>query len=204
MPRTLPMVASLALIAVFALAGCDAFTPPPPPAYTDPFAGLLDKSSASAPSDRAVAVRQPLGVLFSNNVETYLEQTQKLDVVPQKYGNTKRVTDQDPKFVAARVLSIIRVRYPQLDSVDDFNQGIAKGDKSFALIDTQIRAGWFSGEKTTVDINVFFFDGNAQPLSRISGHGTATVPYPNTSAGIEPATDAAIAEIQEKFASLLR
>jgi hypothetical protein len=179
-------------VAALILTGCDAFSPPPPPQYTDAFDGLLKQNSTTVPMDRPVVVQQPLGVTFSNNVEAYLQYTEVLRGRVQGYGNIRAVKDLDPNFLASRVAALLKAKYANVEIIDDFNEGLRKGIKSFALIDTQPQIGWFSGQTTTMDISVYFLDGAAQPLSHISGRGSAALPYPNTCDCTERATAAAM------------
>ena len=55
---------------VLTLGAC---TGPPPPTYSaDAFKGIYNRNSTSVPADAPVTVTAPVGVIFSENVETYI------------------------------------------------------------------------------------------------------------------------------------
>jgi hypothetical protein len=194
-----------ALAVVLTFAGCA--TPAPPPAYTDAFQGLLNQSSTTVPPDKPVAVRQPLGLIFSNNVEVYLKYVQAGAEGMKAYGaltNTTAVADLDPKFVAGRVVALLKAHYGSVELVPDFNQAVAKGQKSVCLVDIQVVPGQLSGETTNVDIVAYFFDDRMRPVSRISGHGSGVVPYPAWDVRLQQSTDAAVGELDGKLTALAK
>src|SRR3981189_195663 len=101
------------LLLALALTGCG--TPIPPPAYTDAFQGLVNQSAATVPADRPVTVRQPLGLIFSDNLELYLRYVQAGDAGLTSYGpptNSPAGADIDPKFIAANVITMLKSHYP--------------------------------------------------------------------------------------------
>lgn len=190
------------VIAVIALSLGGCISPPPP--YTDPFEGLLNQTSESVPVDAPVSVQQPIGLILSNNIESYFQNAKKDEALFKSFGpltNTVALADQDPKFVAGRMLSMLRAFYPDIEIIHDFNQ--AKRKKAVCLIDIQTIVGRSSFQKTTVDISAFFFDQNMKPVSRIVAHGEGTVPFPATDMRLQPSFDAAIQQLRQKFSTLL-
>ncbi len=193
------------LLLALALAGCAATVPPP--VYTDPFQGLVNQSAATVPADRPVTARQPLGLIFSDNLELYLRYVQVGDASLKSYGaltNTTAVADLDPKFVAAHVITMLKAHYPDIELLQDFNQAIATGKKGVWLVDIQPVLGQRSGQTTTVDIAAYFFDERMQPVSRLSGRGTAVLPYPAWDIGVQPATLAAVQQLDGKLTALAK
>ena len=60
----------MALVAPIVLSGCG--SGPPPPAYKDAFTNLYrGTATASVPADAPVTITQPVGIIFSDNVEAY-------------------------------------------------------------------------------------------------------------------------------------
>jgi hypothetical protein len=193
------------LLLALALTGCG--TPIPPPAYTDAFQGLVNQSAATVPADRPVTMRQPLGLIFSDNLELYLRYVQAGDAELKSYGpltNTTAVADIDPKFIAANVLTMLKSHYPDIELLQDFNQAIASGKKGVCLVDIQPVLGQRSGQTTTIDIVAYFFDERMQPVSRIAGRGTAVLPYPAWDIGVQPATRAAVEQLDGKLTALAK
>ncbi len=183
------------------LSGCGA----PPPLYGDPFLHLVDQRSATVPIDQPVKVEQPLGLIFSDNVELYLKYTKQGEDQLRSFGpltNTVAAADIDPKFIAGRVLAMLKERYPDIELLHDFNEAIAKGKQSVCLVDIQVAIGRSSGGTTTVDLSTFFFDDSMSPKSRLTGHGSGTIPYPAFDTQVQSSTEQALAELKGKLDTL--
>ncbi len=197
------MIAALALsLTLAACAGAG-----PAPVYADPFQGLLNQSSSTVPIDRPITVQQPIGLIFSNNVETWFRYVSKGQESAKAWGSLTNyvvVADVDPHFVASRVVAMLKVHYPNIELVQDFNEAIATGKKSICLVDMQPVSGGVSGGTTTVDITAFFFDAKMQPVTKMSGHGSGVVPYPAWDIRLQPSTDAAVAQLDQKISALVR
>ncbi|MBL8710003.1 MAG: hypothetical protein JNL25_12480 [Rhodospirillaceae bacterium] len=179
----------------------------PPPTYKEPFAGILNINAASVPTDQAVNVGLPMGVIFTDNVETYLKYSKEGQELIQSFGpltNSVAEADIEPTFVAGRVLSLLKSYYPDLELLPDFNQAVAKGKQSVCVIDIQMAAGAMSGDTTRIDISTYFFDASMTPVSRISGHGSGVIPYPAFDPQIQASTDMAVGELKAKYANLLQ
>lgn len=179
----------------------------PPPTYKEPFAGILNINASSVPSDQAVSVGLPMGVIFTDNVETYLKYSKEGQELIQSFGpltNTVAEADMEPTFVAGRVLSLLKSYYPDLELLPDFNQAVAKGKQSVCVIDIQLVVGAMSGDKTKIAIATYFFDASMMPVSRISGQGSGVIPYPAFDTQVQAATDMAVGELKAKYANLLQ
>ena len=193
------------LIVALTLTGCAATLPPP--VYVDAFHGLLNRTSAAVPVDQPATVAQPLGLIFSENLEQYLKYIKAADVGLKSYGaftNTNAVVDIDPKFIAGRVLIMLRAHYPSIVLVDDFNHAVSSGKKGVLLIDIQPVLGSLSGQTTTVTITAYVFNERMQPVSRISGQGSSVVPYPAWDVGLQPSIDGAIRQLDAKLTTHVR
>ncbi len=188
------------------LTGCAA-TNPPLPVYTDPFSNLVNQSSAGVPVDKPMTPELPIGLILSDNVETYVQYAKAGQEGMKSYGaltNTVAVADIDPTFVANRVLVMLKNRYPDMVLVPDFNQAIAEGLRSVVLLDFRVGGPGTSGTTTTVDVGLFFFDAGMIPRTHITGHGSAVVPYPAWDPQVQVATDQAMAELQPKFDAFIQ
>lgn len=192
----------VALGAAVALSACAASAPPL--VYSDPFQGLLNQSSTTVPKDAPVGIQAPVGLIFSNNVETWFQYAAKAQKYLESYGaltNTTAVADADPRFVASRVAVLIKAHYPTIEQVNDFNQAVATGKKTVCLIDFQVRPGSRSFQTTTVDVTAFFFDSGMQPVTQLSGHGEGVIPFPAWDAQLQPSTDAALQQLDQKLSA---
>lgn len=190
-----------AFAAALLLAGCLS----PPPVYTDPFQGLLHQSSESVPVDAPATVQRPVGLILSDNVEALLQNAKRDEATFKSFGpltNTVALADQDPKYIAGRLLPMLKSHYPDIELIQDFNEATAK--KTVCLVDVKMVVGRGSFQKTTVDISIYVFDENRKPLTRIVGHGEGTVPFPATDMRIQPSVDAAIQQLSQKMSALLR
>ena len=105
MIRKLMALAGLAV----ALEEC---TGPPPPTYSaDAFKGIFNQNSASVPANAPATVTPPVGIIFSENVETYLGFIKTTgdywsSVVPEALKNHVVYADADPTYFAGQVLAI--------------------------------------------------------------------------------------------------
>jgi hypothetical protein len=191
------------------LAGC-AGSGPPPPTYGDAFKGLFNQSSASVPADAQVTVQQPLGIIFSDNVETWFDYVKRTSaywatVVPSSLTNTVVLADTDPNFVGGRVLAMLKRRFPNSEYVKDFAQAVASGKKGAIVVDVLPKPMQPYGDRTTkFDISLYFFDAGMNPVSRMSGHGERYVPMGAGDAGIQAAVDGALSQLETKVDALVR
>ena len=129
---------------MLALAGLvltlDACTGPPPTYSADAFKGIYNRNSNSVPTDAPVTVTAPVGVIFSENVETYIGYIKDStaywgSVVPASLTNTVAVADNDPIYFAGRTLAMLKNRFPSAQKVHDFGEAVSTGKKSVILID---------------------------------------------------------------------
>lgn len=195
----------VAIGAAFALSACAAAAPPL--VYSDPFHSLLNQSSTTVPKDAPVRIQAPVGLIFSDNVETWFQYAAQGQKYLESYGaltNTTAVADADPRFVASRVAVLIKAHYPNIEQVNDFNQAVATGKKTVCLIDIQVRPGARSSQTTTVDVTAFFFDSGMRPVTQLSGHGEGVIPYPAWDSRLQPSTDAAVQQLDQKLSALAR
>lgn len=196
-------IAAIALFAGAALASCAGV---PPPQYQDPLAGLLNQSSAAVPVDAQVKLQQPMVVVLSSNFETYLQYAQKVDKSLKSYGaltNSSAVADVDPKALGASVVAMIKARFADARLVDDLNDALKAGAKSVCVVDLQIFLGARSGDATRVEISTIFLDGQMRPVSKVTGRGAGTIPYPAWTLALQPAIAASLRDIDAKLGALL-
>jgi hypothetical protein len=194
-------IGAIALGLCLLLGGCG----PSAPLYGDPFTRLVNQNSTAVPIDHRVKVEQPLGIIFSDNVELYLKYTKQGEDLLHSFGpltNTVAAADIDPKFIAGRVLSMLKERYPDIELLHDFNEALDKGKKSVCLVDIQVVIGKSSGRTTTVDVSTFFFDSSMIPQSRLKGHGSGTIPYPAFDTQVQSSTEQALSELKGKLDTL--
>jgi len=205
MIRKLIVAAGLAS-ALAALAGCAG---PPPPTYVDAFKGVYNTSAASVPADKPVTMRQPVGIIFSQNVEAYIgfvadTKAYWASVIPTTLTNTVAVADSDPTYFAGRVLGVLKSHFPDAQQVHDFNQAVASGKKSVCLIDLHMKPLEPYGDRTTrVDIDAYLFDAQMNPVSKLSGHGEHAVPFGSGNPGIQDSIDQALRALDARMAALV-
>jgi hypothetical protein len=198
----------IALIALgLTLAGCAASAPQLPP-YVDAFTGIYNQSSAAVPADVPVAVRQPVGIIFSDNFEHYIAFARQTDaywtsVVPTALTNNVARADTDPNYLGGRILAMLKGHYPSSEVVNDFQRATASGKRAVCLVDLRVKPMEPYGDRTTkVDLIVYIFDANMNPVSRVSGHGERYVPFGSGDAGFQVAIDAAVAELNTRLTTL--
>ncbi len=196
----------MAFVAPIVLGGCG--SGPPLPTYKDAFAGLYNQSAASVPADVAIRVQHPVGIILSDNVEAYVAWVRKTDeylgkVIPASLTNTVAEADFNPDYMAAQFLDLVKRHFPEAQVVHDFNAAVGSGKKAVCLIDIQAVIGGRTGATTTIDATLYFFDAQMNPVSKISGHGEGTIPFPATTAQVQPSTDAAVRQLDAKITALV-
>ena len=197
----------IAAAASLVLASC-AGSGPPQPTYGDAFTGLYNQSSTAVPADAPVTVRQPVAIIFSNNVEKWFRFVKDnnaywASVVPSSLTNTAAVADADPNFVGGRVLEMLKRRFPNSEYVNDFGKAVASGKRSAVLVDVNARAAEPGDRTTRIDVALFFFDAQMNPVSRLNGHGEYHAAFGSMTGGIQPSVDAALAELDGKMNRLV-
>lgn len=188
------------------LAACGAGPTLPP--YDDAFKGIYRQSSATVPGDVPVTVRPPVGIILSDNVETYINWVKQSNaywgkVIPASLTNEVAIADSNPNYIAAQVLDMLKRHFPDAQVVKDFNEAVASGKHAVCLVDIRAIHGASSFKTTTIDIVAYFFDASMNPVSKMSGHGEAVVPYPATTARVQPSTDAAVQQLDAKIRTLV-
>lgn len=199
------------LLALAGLAAAlEACTGPPPPTYSaDAFKGIYNQNSASVPANAPATVTPPVGIIFSENVETYLGYIKNTgeywdSVVPTSLKNNVVYADADPTYFAGKVLAMLKARFPSATVVHDFNEAVSAGKKSVVLIDLHTKSMEPYGDRTTkFDVDAYFFNAQMDPVSRLSGHGEYKVPFASMDAGVQKSIDQALAELNGKIGTLV-
>ena len=189
----------------------EACTGPPPPTYSaDAFKGIYNQSSASVPANAPATVQPPVGIIFSENVETYLGFIKNSgeywsSVVPESLKNHVVYADADPTYFAGQALAMLKARFPSATVIHDFKEAVSTGKKSVVLIDLHSKAMEPYGDRTTkINVDAYFFNAQMDPVSRLSGHGEYHVPYASMDAGVQKSIDMALRELDGKMAALVR
>jgi hypothetical protein len=196
---------AVALIAL-TLSGCG--SGPPLPTYNDAFKDLYIQNAASVPADVAVRIQHPVGIILSDNVEAYIDWVKRSDeamhkAIPETLINTVGEADANPNYIAAQFLDMLKRHFPEAQVVRDFIAAVGSGKKAVALLDIQPVVSGTTGGKTTIDATLYFFDAQMNSVSKMSGHGEATIPFPATTAQIQPSTEQAVRQLDAKITALV-
>lgn len=201
------------LMAVLGLAfflGACAGSGPQPPGHVDAFTNLYKQSAATVPADVPVVVQQPVGVIFSDNFESWFKYVSDANaywgkIVPASLTNTVAQADTHPAFISGRVLEVIKRRFPTAEVVKDFPQALSSGKKAVILVDLRARPMQPYGDRTTrIGIDLYFFNAQMTPVSKISGDGQRNVPMGGVDAGVQVAVDGALQQIETKMSAVVR
>lgn len=192
------------LLMTLGLSGCLA----PPPAYKDPLSGIVPISASAVPLNASIKVEQPIGLIVSDNTESYIEYQKSNTQVAQQFNvnglNDDLMRDIDPKTLVDSVVSLLRKRYPKITLVDDMNAAAHAGMKSVFVIDVQAVMGNYSGQTTTVDLTLLAFDQQVRPASKITGHGAYVIPFPADSLHFREAATQALQDLDQKMTRYFR
>ena len=194
----------LVLVATASLAGCLA----PPPQYKDPLSGIVQTSASAVPPNATIKVEQPIGLIVSDNTEFYIEYqksntqvAQQLNVAGSNNGFMKEI---DPQALVNDIVSLLRRRYQKITLVDDMNAATHSGLKTVLVIDVQAVMGNYSFQTTKIDLTLVAFDQQAQPISRIVGHGEYAIPYPAFTLGFHEASAQALQQLDQNMTQYFR
>jgi hypothetical protein len=189
------------------LAGCAG---PPPPNYSDAFKGIYNRNSASVRADVPVSVQQPVGIIFSDNVEAYFGFIKDSNEywsarIPSSLTNTVVIADTDPRYLGARLLAMLKGHFPNSSVIKDFNQAVATGKRAVIVIDLRMKPMEPYGDRSIkLDLDAYFFDARMNPISKLSGHGEHYVPYASMDAGVQKVINAAVQQLDAKISALAR
>lgn len=207
MRRVLVLTGLLASL-VSTLGACSGI---PNPVYSpDAFKGIYNQTSAGVPANVPVTVTAPVGVIFSENVETYMVYIKTNSEywaarVPASLTNTVAVADNDPVYFAGRTLDLLKSRFPTATKIHDFNEAVSTGKKSVILVDMKYMPMQPHGDRTTrVELDFYFFNSAMTPVSKISGQGSYRTSVGTFEMGVQKSIDQALAEIQAKMAQYVR
>src|SRR6478672_3204369 len=204
------MIRKLLACAVLLLS-LDACTGPPPPKMVDAFKDVYTRSSAaSVPADAPVAVQAPVGLMFSENVEAHIGAVKDSKeywgkIVPASLTNTVVIADTDPLYVSAKILELLKRRFPTATPIQDFNEAVQQRKRAVILVDLRMKYMEPYGDRTQkMDIDLYFFDSAMNPVSKMNGHAEYKVPYASMDVGMQKMVNQAIGELDGKMNALLR
>ena len=205
----MPFKLMAALGLAFFLCAC-AGSGPQPPGHVDAFTNLYKQNAATVPADVPVVVQQPVGVIFSDNFESWFKYVSDANaywgkIVPASLTNTVVQADTHPAFVSGRVLEVIKRRFPTAEVVKDFQQAVSSGKKAVILVDLRARPMQPYGDRTTrIGIDFYFFNAQMTPVSKISGDGQRNVPLGGVDGGVQVAVDGALQQIEARMNAVVR
>ena len=205
----MPFKLMAALGLAFFLCAC-AGSGPQPPGHVDAFTNLYKQNATTVPADVPVVVQQPVGVIFSDNFESWFKYVSDANaywskIVPASLTNTVVQADTHPAFISGRVLDVIKRRFPTAEVVKDFPQAVSSGKKAVILVDLRARPMQPYGDRTTrIGIDFYFFDARMTPVSKISGDGQRNVPFGGADGGVQVAVDGALQQIEARMNAVVR
>lgn len=113
--------------------------------------------------------------------------------------NTKMIQDLDPLYMHARLLAALKNRYPNISLQNDVGSSIRNKNNLTVVADVRSTLGKVSGQTTTVSIILLFKDARGRQVGKVSGLGSATLPYPAWDYRIQEAADAALSQVAAKL-----
>jgi hypothetical protein len=200
----------MAVLGLAFLLGACAGSGPQPPVHVEAFTNLYKQSATTVPADVPVVVQQPVGVIFSDNFESWFKYVSDSNaywgkIVPASLTNTVVQADTHPAFISGRVLEVIKRRFPTAEVVKDFPQAVSSGKKAVILVDLRARPMQPYGDRTTrIGIDFYFFNAQMTPVSKISGDGQRNVPMGGVDGGVQVAVDGALQQIEARMNAVVR
>jgi hypothetical protein len=203
-------IVSRAIVGLILAATLAACAGPPPPTYnSDAFKGIYNQNAASVAADVPVTVQHPVGVILSDNFEIWFKALKEANEywgarVPASLTNTAVIADNDPTFLAGRVLGDLKQRFPEAQQIKDFPTAVASGKRAVVLVDITPQIGARTPVTNKFDITYYFFDAKMNPVSKLSGHGEHYAPFGAMTGGIQDCVDQALAQLDQKMAAVVR
>ncbi|WP_210250395.1 hypothetical protein [Methylobacterium oxalidis] len=180
-----------------------------------PAAAAFSVEAAAEPAARPLAAAQPgggsgssfgrlpspVGLVVGDSAEALLANMDGVGKVltSQIIVNRGALTERDPSYLVDRLTAALKGRFPDIRLANSVAASAQAGNRSTIVLDVRTALGQVSGQTTTVEINLSAFDASRKPRARVSGRGSAVIPYPAFNYGFQPATDQAIAEIESKL-----
>jgi hypothetical protein len=197
------------LAGVGLLLSLDACTGPPPPKMVDAFTNVYNGSSAAVPANAPVVVQEPVGPIFSENVEAHIGAIKDANeywgkIVPASLTNTVGQADNNPLYFSGKILELLKRRFPTASPVNDFNEAIQQRKRAVILVDFRMEYGMRSGQTSKMDIDLYVFNSAMNPVSKLNGHAEFTIPYPAVHTGMQQMTNQAIGQLDGKMNALVR
>jgi len=183
---------------------------PPPPTYnTDAFKAIYNQNSAVVPADQPVSVQHPVGIILSDNFEIWFKALKEANDywsarIPSSLTNTAVIADNDPAFLAGRVLQDLKSHFPEAQEIKDFQTAVASGKKAVVLVDINPQIGQRTPVTNKFDITYYFFDAKMNPVSRLTGHGEHYAPYASMTSGTQDCIEQALAQLDQKMKVAVR
>jgi hypothetical protein len=187
-----------------------ACTGPPPPPRVDAFANLYNRApSTSVPTDAPMTLGQPVAFITSDNVENHIGGIKSAEeywgkVIPSSLTNTVVMADVDPTYFSAKLIAMLRRHWPDIQPAHDFREAAGSGKKGVILVDMHMK--WMEpyGDRTNkIDLDLYFFDGAMNPVSKLSGHAEYKVPFAAMEGHVQIITDEAIGQVDQKISALI-
>lgn len=187
---------------LFAVTAC---APIEPPKYVDPLARLYNAPASSVPADVPVKLQEPIGLVTSENGEQFFAYAEAGEEHLRKQVIVNEVAskDLDPKYLVNEIVALLKKRYPHIELIDDLASARKTNKKGTVLVDIQTTIGQFTGQTTTVQLTVIFFDASQKPVSRVVATGQGVLGYPAFDARVKEASNIALQQLDQKLTSVL-
>lgn len=150
---------------------------------------------------RAPATRGLVGLVITKNtnmsVENLEENVRRGEAVIIKNG--AMLEDLDPVYMHARLLAVLKSRYPNVRLVPTVAASVRSGNALTVETDVRTVLGKFTGQTTSVAITLVFKDAKGRTIGKISGQGQETLGYPAMTYKLQEAADGALAQVAAKL-----
>lgn len=192
---------SVVLIALL-LASCG----PRPPSSPHYLKAQVPEGVTIGPPSRGRTVDQAgtkvLGVLFSDNVqtaETYLAGVSESFAVLNPFA----ASDIDAAYFRKSLATALNKRFARVLYLDGFHRAKPTADIHL-VVDFQTKLGFYSGTVTRASVNAILLDRRGDEISRASGKGESTVPFPAATLRYQDTIDEALGDFSSNLDRALR
>lgn len=167
----------------------------PTPDYKD--TGVQQESDFG----RAPATRGPVGLVITKNTNMSVENLEENVRRGESFimRNGAMLEDLDPVYMHARLLAVLKSRYPNVRLAPSVAASVRSGNALTVETDVRTALGKFTGQTTSVAITLVFKDAKGRTVGKVSGQGREALGYPAVTYKLQEAADGALAQVASKL-----
>lgn len=195
MKRNAPRLPIALAIAVSAPLLLGAWFDAPTPEYKD------TATQQGGDFGRAPPARGTVGLVVTKNTNMSVENLEENVRRGESFimRNGAMLEDLDPVYMHAKLLAILKSRYPNVRLAPSVAASVRSGNALTVETDVRTALGKFTGQTTSVAVTLVFKDAKGRTVGKVSGQGRENLGYPAVTYKLQEAADGALAQVAAKL-----